>query len=289
MCLSDSAVAGWTAVSGSLHASPPTGIIAPIGGNRGGGQQLLTPLLLILPTCSSSGHGLELCMDRLFSGLPPPPPPTSAARAPSQPSSSSAPAGGITGSGGGAGRPRAGAPAGAPSFHPPASGGSSSVPSFRGWTLAMLQATCVLAGCDFLPSLKGISFKTAHSWIGGSALGCALGLMGVRWDAGVCTGTHRMLGRCVCSFVAVCRTCSGRMMDWAVSARQRGAHVWGCLGGGTPQPVFRRCAQAGTAASGGGGAACCWVGCAFPLSPTCLAARCWMGCVGKKRDLMGSP
>ena len=30
----------------------------------------------------------------------------------------------------------------------------------------MLQAACVLAGCDFLASLKGISFRTAAGFVG---------------------------------------------------------------------------------------------------------------------------
>ena len=29
----------------------------------------------------------------------------------------------------------------------------------------MLQAACVLAGCDFLPSLKGVSFRTAAAYV----------------------------------------------------------------------------------------------------------------------------
>ena len=37
--------------------------------------------------------------------------------------------------------------------------------SLRGWTLDMLQAACVLAGCDFLPSLKGVSFRTAAAHV----------------------------------------------------------------------------------------------------------------------------
>ena len=34
---------------------------------------------------------------------------------------------------------------------------------FRNWDLARLQAACVLAGCDFLPSIKGIGFRKAHA------------------------------------------------------------------------------------------------------------------------------
>ncbi|KAI3429575.1 hypothetical protein D9Q98_005662 [Chlorella vulgaris] len=45
------------------------------------------------------------------------------------------------------------------------SGGGPPVLSLRGWSLDMLQAACVLAGCDFLPSLKGISFKTAAGFV----------------------------------------------------------------------------------------------------------------------------
>jgi hypothetical protein len=34
---------------------------------------------------------------------------------------------------------------------------------YKDWTLGMTRATCVLAGCDFLPSLLGIQYKTAHT------------------------------------------------------------------------------------------------------------------------------
>lgn len=42
-------------------------------------------------------------------------------------------------------------------------GGGARPLSFRNWDLERLQAACVLAGCDFLPSLKGIGFKKAHA------------------------------------------------------------------------------------------------------------------------------
>jgi exonuclease-1 len=34
--------------------------------------------------------------------------------------------------------------------------------SFRSFNMEMLRALGVLAGCDFLPSLKGMGFKKAH-------------------------------------------------------------------------------------------------------------------------------
>ena len=37
--------------------------------------------------------------------------------------------------------------------------------SFSDFTLEMLQITCVLAGCDFLPSIKGIGFRKAHNLV----------------------------------------------------------------------------------------------------------------------------
>lgn len=37
--------------------------------------------------------------------------------------------------------------------------------SFSNFTLEMLQITCVLAGCDFLPSIKGIGFRKAHTLV----------------------------------------------------------------------------------------------------------------------------
>ncbi|KAL4449460.1 hypothetical protein ABPG77_007104 [Micractinium sp. CCAP 211/92] len=43
--------------------------------------------------------------------------------------------------------------------------GGGSTLSFQGWTHDMLQAACVLAGCDFLPSLKGVSFRTAAGFV----------------------------------------------------------------------------------------------------------------------------
>lgn len=77
------------------------------------------------PNCCSGGNCLDLRLDRLLSG-----------------SEAAVEGGGAGGSGGG----------------PP-------VLSLRGWSLDMLQAACVLAGCDFLPSLKGISFKTAAGFV----------------------------------------------------------------------------------------------------------------------------
>ncbi|KAK9812892.1 hypothetical protein WJX72_005315 [[Myrmecia] bisecta] len=45
-------------------------------------------------------------------------------------------------------------------------GGKAAVPlSFRHFTLDMLQSVCVLAGCDFQASVKGIGFKKAHGLI----------------------------------------------------------------------------------------------------------------------------
>ena len=41
-------------------------------------------------------------------------------------------------------------------------GGKRALLSFEGWTEEQLILVCVLAGCDFLPSLKGMGFKTAH-------------------------------------------------------------------------------------------------------------------------------
>ena len=74
-------------------------------------------------------------------------------------------------SGGGGGGGRGGSGGGAPLL-------------FRNWDLPRLQAACVLAGCDFLPSLKGIGFKKAH------------GLM----------DRHRLLNRV--RVVAACWACS---------------------------------------------------------------------------------
>ena len=37
--------------------------------------------------------------------------------------------------------------------------------SFSNFTLEMLQITCVLAGCDFLPSIRGIGFRKAHTLV----------------------------------------------------------------------------------------------------------------------------
>ena len=34
--------------------------------------------------------------------------------------------------------------------------------NFRTFTLDMLLVTCVLSGCDYLDSIKGIGFKKAH-------------------------------------------------------------------------------------------------------------------------------
>lgn len=37
--------------------------------------------------------------------------------------------------------------------------------SFRGFCMDMLRTVCVLAGCDFLPSVRGMGFKRAHSLV----------------------------------------------------------------------------------------------------------------------------
>lgn len=42
---------------------------------------------------------------------------------------------------------------------------SKSLLYFKGWNQDMLRAACILAGCDFVRSLPGISFRTAHKWI----------------------------------------------------------------------------------------------------------------------------
>ncbi|KAK9791822.1 hypothetical protein WJX73_000964 [Symbiochloris irregularis] len=42
---------------------------------------------------------------------------------------------------------------------------SATAVSFRHFTLEMLQAVCVLAGCDFLPSVKGVGVHKAHKLI----------------------------------------------------------------------------------------------------------------------------
>lgn len=34
--------------------------------------------------------------------------------------------------------------------------------NFRTFTLDMLLITCILSGCDYLDSIKGIGFKKAH-------------------------------------------------------------------------------------------------------------------------------
>lgn len=56
-------------------------------------------------------------------------------------------------------------PGSGPSSGGAASGGRSSGPgkpaSFRRFTLEMLQTVCVLAGCDFLPSIKGVHGRNA--------------------------------------------------------------------------------------------------------------------------------
>ena len=85
------------------------------------------------PLPCREGHCWELSLDRLFAGQ------DAAAAATA--------AGGGAAKGGGKGK----------------GGGALSL---KGWTLEMLQAACVLAGCDFLPSLKGISFKTAAGFVG---------------------------------------------------------------------------------------------------------------------------
>jgi len=42
---------------------------------------------------------------------------------------------------------------------------SSQPLSFEGWNDEQIRLVCVLAGCDFLPSLKGMGFKTAHAMV----------------------------------------------------------------------------------------------------------------------------
>ena len=37
--------------------------------------------------------------------------------------------------------------------------------NFAGWNKEMVQLTCVLSGCDYLPSLRGIGFKTAYKMV----------------------------------------------------------------------------------------------------------------------------
>lgn len=37
--------------------------------------------------------------------------------------------------------------------------------NFRNFTLDMLLITCVLSGCDYLESIKGIGFKKAHKLV----------------------------------------------------------------------------------------------------------------------------
>jgi exonuclease 1 len=37
--------------------------------------------------------------------------------------------------------------------------------NFKGFTLEMLVTSCVLAGCDYLKSIKGIGFKTAQKLV----------------------------------------------------------------------------------------------------------------------------
>ena len=104
----------------------------------------------------SGGYCLELCLDRLFAG------PETAAGATSAPGGSSSSGGGSSGKhGGGGGGGKSGGPASGGST----SGGGGGALSLRGWTLDMLQAACVLAGCDFLPSLKGVSFRTAAAYV----------------------------------------------------------------------------------------------------------------------------
>lgn len=36
---------------------------------------------------------------------------------------------------------------------------------FEDWNQDMLRGACILAGCDFVRSLNGISFRTAHKWV----------------------------------------------------------------------------------------------------------------------------
>ncbi|KAL4443831.1 hypothetical protein ABPG75_011568 [Micractinium tetrahymenae] len=109
----------------------------------------------VLFKMDSGGYCWELSLDRLFAG---PEAALHAAASATQGSggsendvgnagSASTSAGGSQGAGKGGGR-----------------GGSGAL-SFRGWTLDMLQAACVLAGCDFLPSLKGVSFRTAAGFV----------------------------------------------------------------------------------------------------------------------------
>lgn len=47
---------------------------------------------------------------------------------------------------------------------PTSSKGANQV-DFKGWDLEMLRAVCVLAGCDYLKSIKGIGFKRAHKLV----------------------------------------------------------------------------------------------------------------------------
>jgi exonuclease-1 len=37
--------------------------------------------------------------------------------------------------------------------------------NFRTFTLEMLLITCILSGCDYLESIKGIGFKKAHKLV----------------------------------------------------------------------------------------------------------------------------
>lgn len=37
--------------------------------------------------------------------------------------------------------------------------------NFRSFTLDMLLITCILSGCDYLESIKGVGFKTAHRFV----------------------------------------------------------------------------------------------------------------------------
>ncbi|KAK9816211.1 hypothetical protein WJX74_006830 [Apatococcus lobatus] len=81
-----------------------------------------------------SGIGQQLALADLFGA-----PPTTDQKAVEGPSS---------GSGSGSGRLSGGGSSGKPA-------------SFRRFTLEMLQTVCVLAGCDFLPSIKGVGVKKA--------------------------------------------------------------------------------------------------------------------------------
>jgi hypothetical protein len=104
----------------------------------------------VLFKLSDSGHAEELLAEVMYAGPPAPPPPAAGVPPAAPPA---APEGPAASGGAGRGRGRGGRPAAA-------AGGR--VVDFTAFSLEMVRAACVLAGCDFHPSLPGVQYITAH-------------------------------------------------------------------------------------------------------------------------------